>query len=146
MSVASSHRESRFFLDFVSEIEQHEQIVGPRSTTVPQAGLYTTARDGPLAQLIVKQLVANTSIDPNVELLYNPVQWRNANNQPFTATDDWLQPPVPKVINGRQDAFSQRYAVAFFPFLQMKPPRFTQVRPRMPTRSIPRERSDCGPV
>ena len=87
--------------------------MGPKSTTVPQAGLDTTARDGPLAQLIVKQIVTNASIDPNFHLWYNPVQRRNANNQRFTPTDDWLQPPVPKFINGRQDAFSQRYARDF---------------------------------
>ncbi|KAG6918602.1 hypothetical protein DXG01_013013 [Tephrocybe rancida] len=83
-------------------------IAGPKSTTVPQAGLDTEARDGPLAQLIVKQIVNGNVSDPDLNLLYNPVQWNDANNVQFPADDDWLQPPVNRVINGHQDAFSQR--------------------------------------
>ncbi|KAG6819945.1 hypothetical protein H0H93_007151 [Arthromyces matolae] len=83
-------------------------IAGPKSTTVPQAGLYTQARDGPLAQLIVGQIVNGNVSDPNVELLYNPLQWTNGSNAPFTATDNWLQPPVKRTVNGHQDAFSPR--------------------------------------
>jgi len=82
--------------------------VGPKSTTVPQAGLDTEARAGPLAQLIVKQII-DTNADPDNLLLYNPLLWTNANDQPFPANTDWLQPPVGKIINGMQDAFSQRY-------------------------------------
>ncbi|KAG5641475.1 hypothetical protein DXG03_005115 [Asterophora parasitica] len=85
----------------------HRIIIGPKSTTVPQAGLDTEARNGPLAQLIVKEII-NKNADPDNELLYNPRQWRNAKNEVFNATDDWLQPPVKKIINGRADAFSQR--------------------------------------
>ncbi|TFK38167.1 hypothetical protein BDQ12DRAFT_684077 [Crucibulum laeve] len=85
----------------------HRIIAGPKDTTVPQAGLATAARDGPLAQLIVKQIIG-ANADPDVQLLYNPLQWTNASNVPFAATDDWLQPPVRKIINGRADAFSQR--------------------------------------
>ena len=73
---------------------------------MPQAGLYTEARAGPLAQLIVKQI--SEGADPDNQLLYNPLNWRFANNTPFPAEYDWLQPPVPKVINGHKDAFSQR--------------------------------------
>ncbi|KAF8069164.1 hypothetical protein FPV67DRAFT_1448960 [Lyophyllum atratum] len=82
-------------------------IAGPKSTTVPQAGLDTETRDGPLAQLIVKQIV-NNNADPDLQLLYNPLQWNDANNQQLAANNDWLQPPVQKVINGRLDAFSQK--------------------------------------
>ncbi|KAF9467967.1 hypothetical protein BDZ94DRAFT_1210518 [Collybia nuda] len=85
----------------------HRIIAGPKSTTVPQAGLDTTARDGPLAQLIAKQIVG-TNADPDLLLLYNPLQWNNATNVPFAANEDWLQLPVAKIINGRHDAFSQR--------------------------------------
>jgi len=81
----------------------HCIIIGPKSTTVPEAGLFTRARDGPLAQLIVQKILA----DPNQQLLYNPVQRTNANSVPFTITN-WLLPPVNVVINGRPDAFSQR--------------------------------------
>jgi hypothetical protein len=83
------------------------QIIGPKDTTVPNAGLSTEARAGPLASLIVDSIVQNKT-DPDALLLYNPVQWRKANNEFFSATEDWLEPPVRKVINGRSDAFSQK--------------------------------------
>ncbi|KAI0821900.1 hypothetical protein BC628DRAFT_1328502 [Trametes gibbosa] len=92
----------------------HRIIVGPKATTEPQAGLDTETRDGPLAQLIVKNIIAGA--DPDVQLLYNPVNWRNASNIGFSAGTDWLQPPVKKVINGRQDAFSQRLGDECQPF------------------------------
>ena len=56
--------------------------------------------------MIVKQIV-ETNADPDGVLLYNPLQWSAFNGTPFSADDDWLVPPVKKVINGRQDAFSQ---------------------------------------
>jgi hypothetical protein len=83
------------------------QIVGPKTTSVPQAGLNTTTRDGELARKIVQQIVDNPDIDPNLQLLYNPVQWRNASETFFPADDNWLLPPVNKTINGHPDAFSQ---------------------------------------
>ncbi|KAF8649153.1 hypothetical protein AX16_005951 [Volvariella volvacea WC 439] len=85
----------------------HRIIIGPKSSTVPQAGLDTTARAGPLAQNIVKSIIA-THGDPDLQLLYNPLQWRAADNEFFSEDEDWLQPPVELVINGRHDAFSQR--------------------------------------
>ncbi|KAJ8516763.1 hypothetical protein ONZ45_g5979 [Pleurotus djamor] len=85
----------------------HRIIIGPKDTTVPQAGLDTKARAGPLAQLIVKQIVEK-NLDPNENLLYNPIQWRNANNEFFGRDEDWLQPPVEVTVNGKPDAFSQR--------------------------------------
>jgi len=66
-----------------------------------------------LAQLIVKQIV-EANADPNELLLYNPVNWANASNVFFAPGTDWLQPPVKTVINGRQDAFSQR-SIFFLP-------------------------------
>ncbi|KAL1948805.1 hypothetical protein VTO73DRAFT_10611 [Trametes versicolor] len=92
----------------------HRIIAGPKSTTEPQAGLNTEARDPPLAQLIVKNIIAGA--DPEGQLLYNPINWRDANNTPFAAGTDWLQPPVKKVINGRQDAFSQQLGDECQPF------------------------------
>ncbi|KJA21567.1 hypothetical protein HYPSUDRAFT_55453 [Hypholoma sublateritium FD-334 SS-4] len=82
-------------------------IVGPKSTTVPQAGLDTKARDGPLAMLITTKIVTS-NIDPDGELLYNPVNWANASDVFFAPGTNWLQPPVDLTINGRADAFSQR--------------------------------------
>ncbi|KAJ7577017.1 hypothetical protein C8J56DRAFT_1061728 [Mycena floridula] len=98
----------------------HRIIIGPKDTTTPQAGLFTTTRDGPLAQLIVQQIVQNNA-DPDAQLLYNPLQWRSFNGTPFGATEDWLQPPVAKVINGRKDAFSQELGQECQPF-DMAPP------------------------
>ena len=48
-----------------------EQIVGPKSTTEPQAGLYTTARAGPLARLISKAINSSPKADPDNLTLYN---------------------------------------------------------------------------
>ncbi|KAI0343270.1 hypothetical protein BDW22DRAFT_1413290 [Trametopsis cervina] len=95
----------------------HRIIVGPKSTSVPQAGLNTTARAGPLAQLIVKSILSNPAVDPNDQLLYNPVNWAfPQNNTFFPSTFDWLGSPVRKVINGRQDAFSLTLSDGCQPF------------------------------
>ncbi|KAF7325770.1 Peptidase S41 family protein ustP [Mycena kentingensis (nom. inval.)] len=85
----------------------HRIIIGPKDTTVPNAGLETTARAGPLAQEIVQQIIDN-DLDPNQNLLYNPRNWANASGVDFPATRNWLRPPVTVTINGRPDAFSER--------------------------------------
>ncbi|KAI5120057.1 hypothetical protein M0805_007808 [Coniferiporia weirii] len=97
----------------------HRIIAGPKNTTVPQAGLFTKARAGPLAQLIVQRIVEGA--DPSDDLMYNPLNWRFANNTPFPADFDWLQTPVRTVINGRPDAFSQRLGQECQPFDQTPP-------------------------
>ena len=102
--VASYSMTSIFSTSFVNS--SATQIAGPKNTTVPQAGLYTKARAGPLAQLIVKNIVAGA--DPDDLLLFNSLNWDFANNTPFPAQFDWLQPPVDLVINGRHDSFSQK--------------------------------------
>ncbi|KAL0959839.1 hypothetical protein HGRIS_011515 [Hohenbuehelia grisea] len=85
----------------------HRLLIGPKDTTVPQAGLDTKARAGPLAQLIVKTIVERDGgVDD--QLLYHPANWRNASNVVFGGKDNWLQPPVEVTINGNKDAFSQR--------------------------------------
>ncbi|KAJ2919861.1 hypothetical protein MD484_g543, partial [Candolleomyces efflorescens] len=86
----------------------HRIIAGPKSTTEPQAGLDTKARAGTLARSIVDELVKNPQLDPDLFLNYNPVNWRDANNVPFNASTNWLQPVVNVTINGRPDAFSPR--------------------------------------
>ncbi|KAJ7240586.1 hypothetical protein C8J57DRAFT_1371544 [Mycena rebaudengoi] len=85
----------------------HRIIIGPKSTTVPQAGLDTKTRAGPLAQAIVRRIVENNA-DPANQLLYNPLGWRNASNVFFGATENWLDPAVKVTLNGHKDAFSQR--------------------------------------
>lgn len=82
------------------------QIVGPKSTSVPQAGLDTKARAGPLAKLIVEQIVKGA--DPNNQLMYNSLNWQFANNTPMPARFNWLEPSVDLIINGHADSFSQR--------------------------------------
>ena len=66
------------------------------------------ARNPPLARLITQTITSNTSLDPFVNLLYNPLNWRFPNDTAFPATFDWLKSPVDKVINGRRDQFSLR--------------------------------------
>ncbi|KAJ3550408.1 hypothetical protein NMY22_g501 [Coprinellus aureogranulatus] len=84
------------------------QIAGPKSTTEPQAGLYTKARAGPLALAIVDELNKNPDLDPDGFLNYNPRNWRDANNKEFDAKTNWLRPVVQTTINGVRDAFSPR--------------------------------------
>ena len=98
---------------------QSLQIVGPKDTSVPQAGLDTEARAGPLAQLIAKEAVSGK--DPNGWLLYNSINWAFANNTIMPAGYDWLATPVNKTINGRKDAFSQRLGQECQPF-SLDPP------------------------
>ena len=92
----------------------HRIIAGPKNTTEPQAGLYTEARAQPLAQAITAA-IANGA-DPDVELLYNPLNWAFGNNTPFPEDYDWLKDPVRKVINDREDFFGQRLGRECQPF------------------------------
>ncbi|KAI0754235.1 hypothetical protein C8Q80DRAFT_1265903 [Daedaleopsis nitida] len=92
----------------------HRIIVGPKSTSEPQAGLDTATRAGPLAQEIVKNIADGA--DPNHLLLYNSGSWAFANDSAMPFDYDWLASPVEKVINGRQDAFSQRLGQECQPF------------------------------
>ncbi|KAG7095399.1 hypothetical protein E1B28_006152 [Marasmius oreades] len=98
----------------------HRIIAGPKDTTVPQAGLDTKARNPPLARAIVNEIVVNNR-DPQLQLLYNPLQWNNASNQPFGAKENWLIPPVNVTINGRPDQFSQRLGQECQPFSSPPP-------------------------
>ncbi|KAJ2928316.1 hypothetical protein H1R20_g8781, partial [Candolleomyces eurysporus] len=68
----------------------HRIIIGPKDTTVPQAGLDTTTRAGPLAQLIAKRVAEGH--DPDGLLLYNPTRWTNATNEPMPTDGTWLEP------------------------------------------------------
>lgn len=91
------------------------QVAGSKKTTEPQAGLDTTTRAGPLAQLIVKRIV-NDNADPDNLLGYNPRSWKNASDVPFADDEDWLDPAYDVEINGRSDKFSQRMRDACQPF------------------------------
>ncbi|KAG7091915.1 hypothetical protein E1B28_008310 [Marasmius oreades] len=98
----------------------HRIIAGPKNTTVPQAGIDTKARNSPFARAIVNEIISNDR-DPEQQLLYNPLQWTNASNQPFGAKENWLLPPVNVTINGRPDQFSQRLGVECPPFSSPPP-------------------------
>ncbi|KAJ3865646.1 hypothetical protein EV359DRAFT_38336 [Lentinula novae-zelandiae] len=99
----------------------HRIIIGSKSTTEPQAGLDTATRAGTLAQLIVQKIVEDV-MDPDALLYYNPTQWTNASNIPFSADIEWLKPLQELMINGHEDAFSQRLGQECQPF-GVEPPR-----------------------
>ena len=92
----------------------HRIIAGAKSTTEPQAGLYTEARAQPLAQAITAA-IAN-GVDPSEKMLYNPLNWGYSNNTLFPARYDWLKDPVRKVINDNEDFFSQKLGQECQPF------------------------------
>ena len=98
----------------------HRIIAGARNTTIPQAGFYTEARAQPLAQAITATMVEG--LDPRNRLLYTPVGRSFANNTPFEWDYDWLKDPVRKVINGREDFFSQKLGQECQPFGTVEPP------------------------
>ncbi|KAF9051848.1 hypothetical protein BJ165DRAFT_1413781 [Panaeolus papilionaceus] len=83
----------------------HRIIAATKASTVSQAGLDTKTRARPQAQLS----------DPDAELLYNPVNWRNAQHEFFGPDEDWLDPAVPVIINSRKDALSQRLGQECYP-------------------------------
>jgi len=105
----------------------HRIISGPRSSTEPNAGLYTEVRAGPLAQAIVKQIADGA--DPDDRLSYNPLSWSFANNTAFPAKYDWLAEPVRKVVNGKQDAFGQKLGQECQPFSGLEPPKIALFDP-----------------
>ncbi|KAI3618701.1 hypothetical protein WG66_016461 [Moniliophthora roreri] len=105
----------------------HRIIIGPKSTTEPQAGLDTAVRAGPLARMIVTKIVEGA--DPEDLLLYNPVQWTNASHVTFANGTEWLKPLDHRKINGNEDLFSQRLGQECQPF-QIPPPDSTLFDPK----------------
>ncbi|KAF8622711.1 hypothetical protein AX15_006802 [Amanita polypyramis BW_CC] len=104
----------------------HRIIIGPKDTTEPQAGLDTTLRAGPLAQLIVEKI--SQGADPDGLSSYNPLQWRNATHVTFPPKSDWLNPKE-TIINGHLDAFSQRLGQECQPF-EWEPPEVALFDPK----------------
>ncbi|KAL0578755.1 hypothetical protein V5O48_003253 [Marasmius crinis-equi] len=94
-------------------------IVGPKSTSEPQAGLDSATRAGPLTQLIVQKIAEGG--DPEELLEYNGVQWTNASHVRFENGTNWLKPLDKRVVNGHPDPFSQRLGQECQPFA-MDPP------------------------
>ncbi|KAJ7770130.1 hypothetical protein DFH07DRAFT_768685 [Mycena maculata] len=66
-------------------------------STEPQAGLDTCTRAGTMARLIVDRI--NKGADPEQLLSYNPSQWKNSSNIPFSVETHWLEPTVNLTIN-----------------------------------------------
>ena len=89
------------------------QIIGPKESTEPQAGLDSTTRAGPLARLIVDYIVSGG--DPEKLLFYNSINWTNASHHHFPAASEWLK-PIDLTVNGHNDSFSQRKVLK--PFLK----------------------------
>ncbi|KAF9501589.1 hypothetical protein BDN71DRAFT_1379783 [Pleurotus eryngii] len=98
----------------------HRIIIGPKPTTEPQAGLDSTARAGPLARRIVKEI--KEGADPQEKLLYNPAQWTNGTHRPFKKRVNWMSKAEHYVINGHEDSFSQRLGQECQPF-DVPPPK-----------------------
>ncbi|KAF7428583.1 hypothetical protein PC9H_007809 [Pleurotus ostreatus] len=92
----------------------HRIIIGPKPTTEPQAGLDSTARAGPLARRIVKEI--KNGADPREKLLYNPAQWTNGTHHRFKKRANWMSKAEHHVINGHEDSFSQRLGQECQPF------------------------------
>ncbi|KAK7057101.1 hypothetical protein R3P38DRAFT_2839312 [Favolaschia claudopus] len=72
-----------------------------------------------IAHTIVEKI--NKGGDPEEVLSYNPSQWRNSSNLPFSVQSHWLRPTVNLTINGHEDAFSPRLGAECQPF-EMTPP------------------------
>nr|GAT56785.1 predicted protein [Mycena chlorophos] len=97
----------------------HRIIIGPKASTEPNAGLFTHTRAGPLAQAIVEKI--NKGADPDELLMYNPINWHNASNLPYTVDYHYLRPTINLTINGHQDAFSPLLGAECQPF-EIAPP------------------------
>lgn len=94
----------------------HRLLAGPGPATEPQAGFDTKARYSPLASKIV-QWVADGNAPERETLLYDPLNWKFANSTvTFPRDYNWLEPPVKEVINGHDDAFSQRIGEECHPY------------------------------
>lgn len=89
------------------ELTNALQIVGPKDTSVPSAGLPATeTRAQPIARLIVDAISAGA--DPDDLLMYNPLNWNFENGTAMPAETNWLDPPIDVIVNNHSDAFSQR--------------------------------------
>ncbi|KAL0568287.1 hypothetical protein V5O48_013702 [Marasmius crinis-equi] len=91
----------------------HYYFMGNKTTTSPQALLPTKFRAQPLAQKIVDNVITSQAVDT----WYYPTQWKNAENEPFSATTNYLREGAEdRVINGRPDVFSQTIGQECQPF------------------------------
>ncbi|KAG8762056.1 hypothetical protein FRC11_011441 [Ceratobasidium sp. 423] len=95
----------------------HRVLAGPGPGTEPQPGLDGSVRAQDLAQKITAKIVANnTGVDPNREMLYNPLNWRDTKSQCFPADFNWLDPAINMRINDVPDKFSQKIGDDCIPY------------------------------
>ncbi|KAG8748584.1 hypothetical protein FRC10_003718 [Ceratobasidium sp. 414] len=95
----------------------HRVLAGPGPGTEPQPGLDGSVRAQDLAQKITTKIVANnTGVDPDQQMLYNPLSWHDVHSKPFPANFNWLDPAIQMQINGVQDKFSQKIGDDCIPY------------------------------
>lgn len=97
------------------------QLAGPKDSTEPQAGFDTKARYSTLASNVT-QVIVSGAIPLREFLLYDPLNWQYGNSSGhFPSNKNWLEPRVRTVVNGREDAFSQRLGDECQPYLLSVP-------------------------
>ncbi|CAE6532398.1 unnamed protein product [Rhizoctonia solani] len=100
----------------------HRVLAGPGPGTEPQPGLDGSVRAQDLAQKITAKIVANnTGVDPDLQMLYNPLSWRDTKSKRFPANFNWLDPAIKMQINGVTDKFSQEIGDDCIPY-DLTPP------------------------
>ncbi|CAE6419408.1 unnamed protein product [Rhizoctonia solani] len=100
----------------------HRVLAGPGPGTEPQPGLDGSVRAQDLAQKITAKIVANnTGVDPDKQMLYNPLSWRDTKSKRFPANFNWLDPAIKMQINGVTDKFSQEIGDDCIPY-DLTPP------------------------
>ncbi|CAE7223476.1 unnamed protein product [Rhizoctonia solani] len=100
----------------------HRVLAGPGPGTEPQPGLDGSVRAQDLAQKITTKIVANnTGVDPDQQMLYNPLNWRDTKSKRFPANFNWLDPAIKMQVNGVADRFSQEIGDDCIPY-DLTPP------------------------
>ena len=100
--------------------------MGPNAHSVPQPGLDTKLRAGPLVKKIAHKVI-DEHADPEWRSGYNPAIWNFPNGTAMPENYNFLDPGVPTVVNGRQDNFSVRMADQCPTFLE--PPKEALFKP-----------------
>ncbi|KAG9076433.1 hypothetical protein FRC06_009508 [Ceratobasidium sp. 370] len=100
----------------------HRVLAGPAPGLNKQPGFDGSVRAQELPKKIVSKIIANNAgVDPDKSLLYNPLNWNNANGQAFTSTFNWLNPSINAKVNGITDKFSQITEIPAFLLLSLRP-------------------------
>jgi hypothetical protein len=80
----------------------HRLIAGPSKGAVPQAGLDTKLRAGPLARKIVAA-IASGNVDPDQKMMYHPIKYVMSPEADLNLVTYLMQPRVrePHTVPGR---------------------------------------------